>query len=81
LSGNGHLRAYCLAAVDPRSARPFSGCRITEIFAEPFWGDQIRASVTAAWLGWEMAMSEFKQQTIALWILLMLLLMVPWILE
>jgi len=28
-----------------------------------------------------MAMSEFKQQTIALWILLMLLLMVPWVLE
>jgi len=28
-----------------------------------------------------MAMSEFKQQTIALWIVLMLLLMVPWVLE
>jgi hypothetical protein len=28
-----------------------------------------------------MAMSELKQQTIALWILLMLLLMVPWALE
>lgn len=34
-----------------------------------------------AWLDWEMAMSEFKQQTVALWILLMLLLMVPWVLE
>jgi hypothetical protein len=34
-----------------------------------------------AWHCWEMAMSELKQQTIALWILLMLLLMVPWILE
>jgi len=28
-----------------------------------------------------MAMSELKQQTIALWILLMLLIMVPWALE
>jgi hypothetical protein len=37
--------------------------------------------VTYAWLAWEMAMSELKQQTIALWILLMLLLMVPWALE
>ena len=34
-----------------------------------------------AWLCWETAMSEPKQQAIALWILLMLLLMVPWILE
>jgi hypothetical protein len=37
--------------------------------------------VPDAWLAWEMAMSELKQQTIALWILLMLLLMVPWVLE
>ena len=37
--------------------------------------------VTDAWLAREMAMSELKQQTIALWILLMLLLMVPWVLE
>jgi len=28
-----------------------------------------------------MAMTELRQQTIALWILLMLLLMVPWVLE
>jgi len=28
-----------------------------------------------------MAMSELKQQKIALWILLMLLLMVPWLLD
>jgi hypothetical protein len=28
-----------------------------------------------------MAMSELKQQTIALWILLMLLILVPWALE
>jgi hypothetical protein len=36
---------------------------------------------TDAWLAWEMTMSELKQQTVALWILLMLLLMVPWVLE
>ncbi|MFA5900020.1 MAG: hypothetical protein WC829_13020 [Hyphomicrobium sp.] len=30
---------------------------------------------------WEMAMTELKQQTIALWILLMLLILVPWALE
>ena len=30
---------------------------------------------------WEMAMSELKQQSIALWILLMLLILVPWALE
>jgi hypothetical protein len=29
----------------------------------------------------EMAMSELRQQTIALWILLMLLILVPWALE
>ena len=29
----------------------------------------------------EVAMSELKQQTIALWILLMLLILVPWALE
>lgn len=29
----------------------------------------------------EMAMSELKQQSIALWILLMLLILVPWALE
>jgi hypothetical protein len=29
----------------------------------------------------ETAMSELKQQTIALWILFMLLMMVPWALE
>jgi hypothetical protein len=34
-----------------------------------------------AWLCRETATSELKQQTIALWILLMLLLMVPWVLE
>jgi len=38
-------------------------------------------SLTVTWLCWEMAMSEFKQQSIALWILLMLLLLVPWVLE
>jgi hypothetical protein len=46
-------------------------------FAEPGLGLTLRP----AWLCWEMAMSELKQQTIALWILLMLLLMVPWVLE
>jgi len=30
---------------------------------------------------WETAMTELKQQTIALWILLMLLILVPWALE
>ena len=30
---------------------------------------------------WELAMSELKQQSIALWILLMLLILVPWALE
>lgn len=30
---------------------------------------------------WETAMSELKQQTIALWIVLMLLILVPWALE
>jgi hypothetical protein len=30
---------------------------------------------------WEMAMTELRQQTIALWILLMLLILVPWALE
>jgi hypothetical protein len=34
-----------------------------------------------AWHCWEIAMSELRQQTIALWILFMLLLMIPWILE
>jgi hypothetical protein len=34
-----------------------------------------------AWLAREMAMSELRQQMLALWILLMLLLMVPWVLE
>jgi hypothetical protein len=29
----------------------------------------------------EMAMSELKQQSIALWIVLMLLILVPWVLE
>jgi hypothetical protein len=29
----------------------------------------------------EAVMSEMKQQAVALWILLMLLLMVPWVLE
>jgi hypothetical protein len=29
----------------------------------------------------ELAMSELKQQSIALWILLMLLILVPWALE
>jgi hypothetical protein len=32
-------------------------------------------------LAGRIAMSELKQQTIALWILFMLLLMVPWVLE
>jgi hypothetical protein len=31
--------------------------------------------------GREMAMSDLGQQKLALWILLMLLLMVPWVLE
>jgi hypothetical protein len=30
---------------------------------------------------WEVAMSEFKQQSIALWIVVMLLIMLPWALE
>ena len=30
---------------------------------------------------WELAMSELRQQSIALWILLMLLILVPWALE
>jgi hypothetical protein len=30
---------------------------------------------------WEKAMSELKQQSIALWILLMLLILVPWAFE
>ncbi len=48
----------------------------------PFAADGIRDNVaTVTWLCWEMAMSEVRQQTIALWILLMLLLMIPWILE
>jgi hypothetical protein len=34
-----------------------------------------------AWSAREMAMSELKQQTLALWILLMLLILVPWALE
>jgi hypothetical protein len=33
------------------------------------------------WSTREMAMSELKQQSIALWILLMLLILVPWALE
>ena len=34
-----------------------------------------------AWSAREMAMSELRQQTIALWIVLMLLILVPWALE
>jgi hypothetical protein len=30
---------------------------------------------------WEMAMSEVTQQTIALWILFTLLLLLPWVLD
>jgi hypothetical protein len=30
---------------------------------------------------WEVTMSESKQQSIALWIVLMLLIMLPWALE
>ena len=41
-------------------------------------GASIRASPGRLW---EMAMSELKQQSIALWILLMLLILVPWALE
>jgi hypothetical protein len=43
-----------------------------------------RLGITSGQSQWhcrEMAMSELKQQTIALWILLMLLVMVPWALE
>jgi hypothetical protein len=36
---------------------------------------------SVAWFAREMAMSELRQQTIALWIVLMLLMLVPWALE
>ena len=42
------------------------------------FGDSLQASCMACK---EMAMSELRQQMLALWILLMLLLMVPWVLE
>jgi hypothetical protein len=46
-----------------------------------FCGGGIGDSLTHRMACREMAMTELKQQTIALWIVLMLLLMIPWVLE
>ena len=66
------------------------GCPIAERPARPNPAESVAgyllrrplaASLSHAWSAREMAMSELKQQTIALWILLMLLILVPWALE
>jgi hypothetical protein len=63
-------------------ARRSSAARKKKVRRLPFVQPLLGITLSAvAWHCWEMAMSELKQQTIALWILLMLLLMVPWILE
>jgi hypothetical protein len=50
--------------------------------ADGFCRRKYGASLSYRMVGqWELAMSELKQQSIALWILLMLLILVPWALE
>jgi hypothetical protein len=78
MSGNAQVR-LCEPAGSSSAISPGNSGKISPTaFCEGRIGDSLSQ---VAWLGWEMAMSELKQQTIALWILLMLLLMVPWVLE
>jgi hypothetical protein len=78
MSGNAQVRP-CPLAGPSCTISPGNSAKISP---PAFCEGRIRDSLSqVAWRGWEMAMSEIKQQTIALWILLMLLLMVPWVLE
>jgi hypothetical protein len=46
-----------------------------------FCGAKFRPMISGRMARWEMAMSEVTQQTIALWILFTLLLLLPWVLD
>jgi len=76
---NAHIRTDVLSGNCKRALGPWAGKKVRRLtFRAGRIGDNLAG---IAWLYWETAMSEPKQQMIALWILLMLLLMVPWILE
>jgi hypothetical protein len=76
MPGNVHIPYGCVP--HPLRASRQTREKSAGAFCGADFADSLQGSCMACR---EMAMSELRQQMLALWILLMLLLMVPWVLE